>query len=375
MSVAAKILPLTFLGLLLVPLVCSFRGAEQIAERENRNAAPFPASPTQSWEAWQQFPDDFEAFYRDRFGLRHDAIRLSRWLSYYGHLSNPHTTHVLRGREGWLFFNVPSQENPIDIFTGRLDFSAAEIDLIVERLDAWHRWFKTQDITFLIVVPPNKITTYPQLAPRSLTPAPTSSRTEKLQAAMRARGLPVIDLAPGLQQRAVADPRPLFHRHDTHWNLLGAFTGYQQLGRVIENHFPSSPLLRADQIDFEPQETVGGDLSRMLGVDAWLRETTYQINSRNVAWAHAQDEVPFSVVEPTHFTKNDASLPRAIIYHDSFMIHLHGFLLTHFRESELHWRTQLDAAAIKAFEPDIVILEIVERSLHKLKQLAPPIDT
>lgn len=361
-----------FLALLLMPLAFSWRGARDIETLEKRPAASLPESPFRSGEAFQGYPAQLEAFFNDRFGFRGAAIRFTRRWQYELHWSNPQGSDVLRGRNGWLFLNTKTADNPVDIFTGKSTFTPTEIARATNRLSAWHQWLDARGITFVVMIAPNKISVYPDQVPHHLQPAPDPTRTDRLLAALAAAGVPVVDPTPELLALADSDSTPLYHRLDTHWNHRGAFAAYEPLADFFGRKFPQSRAILPDQLDFRPIKKTDGDLARLLGLGDDLTDESFAVGSRDVVWAHSTDVQPFSVVNPTHFEKPSPELPRAVIYHDSFMIHLHGFLLTHFRESELHWRSQLDATAITTFDPDIVILQIVERSLHHLVTLPPP---
>ena len=60
----------------------------------------------------------------------------------------------------------------------------------------------------------------------------------------------------------------------------------------------------------------------------------------------------------------DASLPRAILFRDSFAAQLIPFLAEHFERMLCIWDSAFDRAIIEHERPGIVITELVERSLE-----------
>ena len=61
---------------------------------------------------------------------------------------------------------------------------------------------------------------------------------------------------------------------------------------------------------------------------------------------------------------DDASLPRAVIFRDSFTSHLVPFLSEHFSRAVYLWQNDFDAAVVTQEHPDVVIQEIVGRHLY-----------
>jgi len=60
----------------------------------------------------------------------------------------------------------------------------------------------------------------------------------------------------------------------------------------------------------------------------------------------------------------DPSLPRAVIFRDSFASRLVPFLSEHFSRAVYVWQNDFDANVVIAEHPDVVIQEIVGRHLY-----------
>ena len=61
---------------------------------------------------------------------------------------------------------------------------------------------------------------------------------------------------------------------------------------------------------------------------------------------------------------DDPSLPRAVIFRDSFTSRLVPFLSEHFSRAVYLWQNDFDAAVVTQEHPDVVIQEIVGRHLY-----------
>ena len=59
-----------------------------------------------------------------------------------------------------------------------------------------------------------------------------------------------------------------------------------------------------------------------------------------------------------------ASLPRAVIFRDSFASRLAPYLSEHFSRAVYLWQNDFDSDAIEREHPDVVIQEIVSRHLY-----------
>ena len=60
----------------------------------------------------------------------------------------------------------------------------------------------------------------------------------------------------------------------------------------------------------------------------------------------------------------DPSLPRAVIFRDSFVSRLAPFLSEHFSRAVYLWQNDFDAEVVLQEHPDVVIQEIVGRHLY-----------
>jgi len=65
--------------------------------------------------------------------------------------------------------------------------------------------------------------------------------------------------------------------------------------------------------------------------------------------------------QPLLFSTGDQSLPRALVFHDSFSIELQPLLAEHFEEILFVWDYQFNLETIDKFKPDVVMTIVVER--------------
>jgi hypothetical protein len=110
-----------------------------------------------------------------------------------------------------------------------------------------------------------------------------------------------------------------------------------------------------------------GDLAGMMGLRRVMREEDLSLRPKrprlarvvDPAGAGELDELGRLVTEIPNST-----LPRAVIFRDSFTSRLVPFLSEHFSRAVYLWQNDFDAQVVDAEKPDIVIQEIVGRHLY-----------
>src|SRR5437762_11055748 len=150
---------------------------------------------------------------------------------------------------------------------------------------------------------------------------------------------------------------------------------------AVRARVPKTPpaWTRAD-FDSREVETAGRDLAGMMGLKRVLREIDLTLVPRRPRRARVVEPAG---VEPTAeegrlVTEiDDPSLPRAVIFRDSFVSRLVPFLSEHFSRAVYLWQNDFDAHAVEQEHPDIVIQEIVGRHLFGFipsPELVPAVD-
>jgi hypothetical protein len=66
------------------------------------------------------------------------------------------------------------------------------------------------------------------------------------------------------------------------------------------------------------------------------------------------------------YQKEDKSLPKILIFNDSFVSYIHGFLGDYFSRSVFLWTHDFRKDIIQKEQPQIVLHIIVERSIEEL---------
>jgi hypothetical protein len=219
----------------------------------------------------------------------------------------------------------------------------------------------------LLVIAPNKETIYPEYLPSQLY-RPIRDKTvldDFLTYLKRHSNVNIVDLRRPLIQ--AKKEGLLFHKTDTHWNNYGAFVGYAKMMEPVSKWFRQVRVLSLNDFKVTTKSRPAGDLADMIGGTEFLEESEFDFqpikpfSSYMIDWKNYKE---FSM------KKHDASLPRALIFRDSFAVALQQFLNENFQYVKYYWRRWDPEISIHSIirdvKPDIVIEEFVERGVKTL---------
>jgi hypothetical protein len=158
---------------------------------------------------------------------------------------------------------------------------------------------------------------------------------------------------------------PLYFETDTHWNAAGAYRAFEMLFDSIKKKFPQTafPVIEfTTEISYEPY----GDIPGMSGFTSYGKCTIPDIHPVN-GWEsfYQYGKKEGNGVSGIITRNNSPTLPKAIIYRDSFFSSLEPFTSCIFSSAEYHgrWLTESEKDYILENKPDLIIWEMVERYL------------
>jgi hypothetical protein len=192
------------------------------------------------------------------------------------------------------------------------------------------------------------------------------SRTDQVYATLSDTRVSVVDVRPSMLEARTKER--LYYLTDTHWNDRGAFIAYQRIIEAVRQQVPSTPPAWTRE-EFEPdeREVPGKDLAGMMGLKRVLQEVDLRLVPKRMRRAHVVDPPggdPMAEVGRLVTEIPDSSLPRAVIFRDSFATRLAPFLSEHFSRAVYLWQNDFDANVVLEEHPDVVIQEIVGRHLY-----------
>ena len=205
------------------------------SEAEQRTLTQLPENTNPLNQQFSEFTANFEAYANDQFGY---SDRLIYWNStlkvVYMHKSP--TDKVVIGKDKWLFFTVPNQ------IEDHQELSEDHLAAWYSLLDYRSVWFAERNIKYVMVIPSDKKSIYPEYYPAQY-PIIHGNNTQLDQFLAYMADYPeisIIDLREPLSAYKVENPdgELLYYSTDTHWAEWGAFVAYQWLFQELESYLP-----------------------------------------------------------------------------------------------------------------------------------------
>ena len=362
MRTANRALVSLFLAAISLPLAANLTGRDGADPgAENRELAPFPRFDA-SLRSIPAYAEGFGAWFDDHFGFRSTLVR------WYGQSRllvpgvSP-TATVVRGDDGWFYYG---DDGSIEDYTRLRPMSPDAVHLWRETLTRTREWLRGRQIAYIFAIAPDKYVIYPEPMPSSLRRVSDTSRTDQVYGGLAGSGVVAVDVRPALREAGTRER--IYQKTDTHWNDRGALAAYEQIIEAARAQVPAiPPAWTRDDFDPEDRSIEGLDLAAMMGVKRVLREVDLTLVPRRARLAR--------VVEPRGAKSTDeeglliteipgSTLPRAVIFRDSFVSRLVPFLSEHFSRAVYLWQNDFDADIVRKEQPDIVIQEIVGRHLY-----------
>ena len=131
-------------------------------------------------------------------------------------------------------------------------------------LQGRQNWLASHGIRYLFVIPPNKVSIYPEYLPDTIVQGEGPTRLDQLVAYLKENTrVEFLDLRPPF--RDAKSRGVLFYPNNTHWNDLGGIIAYQHICHRLQHWFPEIQPLSIDDFATKSQLHVG-DLGYMIGL-------------------------------------------------------------------------------------------------------------
>ncbi len=358
----ARVLVATFLLALVVPGTGMVAGWGLRDGREEKRALTPPPRFGPDWAAMRAWPDAASRYFEDHFAFRSALVAWQAALRFQWLHVSP-STDVVVGRDGWLFYAGDGGEED---YVSAVPLTAAELEQWRLTLQHTYDWLKARGIPYVFVIAPDKYAIYPEYLPTSMRRVGLESRTDQLVRYLaRTTDVPVLDLRPSLL--AAKTVERLYHLTDTHWNDRGAYVAYNAILTALHQQ-SLAPLPRTTFVA-RAARTPGMDLSAIMGLTTAMSEDDLQLRREGPSPWRVLEPMPHDALymDGRLVTVNEnASLPRAVVFRDSFGSALVPLLAEHFSRALHLWQYNFDPAIVAEERPAIVIQEWVGRRLATL---------
>lgn len=352
----------TFGLLLLLPTLSIIFGfTSNDNNLEKREMAKMP-----KFESFISFPNEFEKYYNDNFGLRNYMIEFSSKIKINLFNTSPKPELVQFGNEKFLFYN--SFEDEIFKSYTRTDLiSEDDLNLMYKKLNNRRIDLSNKNIKYLFGFWPNKHTIYPENLPSSMSMQikDTISLADQITNYFTKKRLLFFDVRADL--KTSKNNGDLYRKLDSHWNAYGAYRAYEAFCKETYSIIGLTPH-NLDEFNISAKVSTEGDLVKMLGVKSIfgfndvLPVYTIKDKSKEYDLSYGTGNLTGTLITKRKIKENT---PKVLIFRDSFSSALIQFLSLHFDEV-IYTSSTYDEDLIDLVKPDIVISCRAERYILSL---------
>ncbi len=360
-----------FLAVIFAPLVImQCTEEQQLSMIEKRRLAEKP-SLTFTLKAMASFPQRYEQYFNDHFGLRDKLVFLYNALFVTFFQTSP-KSHTVIGKDKWLYLTA---ENVITDFMGQNLFDQNKLRYWKQILSDRKEWLNDRGIHYLFIPAPNKVMIYPEYLPDRVFEKRGKTNLEQFLEflAQPPSFTDVLDLRP--QLLAAKKAGQLYHKGDTHWNFDGAYTGYATIIEALCQWFPELRPVPKEQL-VRRHEMLSGDLTYTLNLATMYREENWTltrpdedqlINYQKFA-GYPQPDTPYQKFRrgTLFYNENPSQQRTAVFISDSFGSAMRNFLAPHFKRIVFVKDARFEdlKRLIEEEKPDVVMDLNVARGLH-----------
>ena len=335
---------------------------KQVSSMEKRKFAQRPSFP-KSIDAVKLFPNAFETYFQDQFGLRDEIIKLHNQIKF--RMGDTSSKEVIIGEKGWLFLRGEKYLSPVRDYRNMDQFTPDELSRFAMFLTKKYVRLKQNGVQYLIFVSPNKHTIYSEMLPSFITKVnKESALTQLIHYLQQNTEVPIVDLRPILTKNKDNGFSVLYDKYDTHWNFYGANFVQFEIAKKINKLLPGkiAPYLYKPD-EFEMTASSSADLANFIGL---MGELTADHKVPSLIKQFCNETIIGVIGTNPHTIVCEKSALRAVVFRDSFFNYLQHYFTRYFKYAKYIWAKASidDIEHLLADEkPDIVIEEFVERNL------------
>lgn len=276
-------------------------------------------------------------------------------------------------------------------YTGTNLCNDAKLKKLASIMNDRDAWAKENGIKLYFMICPNKATVYSDNVPSSLTGA-SYTRLDQVTDYLTANStVEIIDLRSPLKSARSAYGDSLYYKYDTHWTQDAGFVAYTELMKHVNSDFKNAVYYPKSAFNINTYETYMKDMPYYLGYYDRFTDygTVYSLKEGPAASLITKKsdgnwgQFAFCYQWPDGYRDNlkyfkyrskNTGAPSVYVYRDSFSIALVPFIKESFYESTFDWDRNFSKSEILASGADVVIIQVVEKSIGEIIQSRTFID-
>lgn len=356
-----------------------FVNTDTVLTSEKRKVTPFQMLTSLKKQEIKDFFSRMDLFVADRL-LFKDQIFEAVSVMYGNYFFDFDIRNAIKGKDGWYFLGNSFQD-VINKHVADIPEVRKETIIHIQQMDRLNRLAKSLNSSFLYVIAPDKHGIYHEYLPDYL------ARKNAVEHRYAAKAIPmlsekdilVVDLYDVLKSKKKLGN--LYYRTDTHWNMLGASIGFEEIYQKIKIAAPHRKWRNIGEYSLKSMPSVDGDLISIGGfynvslkdddnfaliykTDSpviWKIDGKKEIGllSKGKEINSAKADNPIEMHNPNAMNKI-----KLVVIGDSFFTALSPFFNASFSDIVYIAHTipiEDQERVIQKFKPDIVVYETVER--------------
>ena len=369
----------TVMGLMFMPMLNI--NQKDISQQENRALAKYKPFVKEDGALNFNYGRDFETWFNDRFNHREWLINLNSKLNLFLN-RKLQSEAALQGKENWLF---TTRWNSTAMFQNKNLFTETELEQIKKKMQSLQKWANRHHMIFYIMLIPDKESLYGEYYPDGYEKVGDVSRLQQTTAYLKEHtNIRVMSMYEPLM--AAKDKYTLFYKTGTHWNLRGAYVGYQAMMKFLQKDFADLKILTETDFHITEKEEADIDIASALGVNAYdtfpkedLTYEVFEVKNPQTRQRHIMLNKKKRIEEYTYHSQNNSLKRKAVFLADSQFLRMNWYVAESFADMKhfyVGYGRMYDLPFISQeivdFQPDIFVLETGERMLERLLKIEVP---
>ncbi len=338
---------------------------DNFVDSTNYEKRQLATRPELTLEGYKTFSSEYMAYFNDNLQFRNMLIEMNSMIDYCC-FKRSANDRVVVGKDNWLFYAREDDGDPIGCYTGEVIYSEEELAQIAENCINQRDFLAEQGKEFVIFIAPNKERMYSEYMPDAYgEPAEEYGALQIYSYLKDNTDLRVVYPYDELMEAKERLDENIYAKTDTHWNDIGAYIGTCALMKELCIEMPD---VYSDDITIIEGDSLSGDLAEMLNLGERLKfiDNEYTVEGYD---SHDVQEIEWDVYGMIRFCSTGADVDDRKIFfvRDSFAEKMAKYVGSEFVESNFRHINSYTYDDYVEYNPDIFVLEVVERYAGKLK--------
>ena len=334
---------------------------EKYTDTTNYEKRKMASQPRLTADNYGTFAEQYENWFNDNIPFRNNLISLNSAIDFFV-FDKSSNSRVIKGKGDWLFYNDPSNGDPLGDYQGTTLLSEEELQKLAQNCVSQQDFLEEQGKEFVLFIAPNKERIYSEYMPERYGKPADNYRALQIYNYLKENtDLRVVYPYEELMA-AKALGSNIYYKTDTHWNFIGAYVGATALLHELGVEMPN---IQSNEITVTQGENTSGDLAGMLNLSKQLRNTDHEYSVEGYD-THQIESVVQDFDTVFSFKATGADPRRIYVIRDSFSTAMAPIIGSQFSETYMRNRKTYSYDDYLAQNPDIVVREVVERHLSEL---------